>query len=166
MKSPAHSLSSGIWATSHLFQNAVKDLSMAAESMELDKNILERLKIPRRALVVSVPIRMDDGRVRVFEGYRVMHSNTLGPGKGGIRFHHDVTLSETAALAMLMSLKCSLVDLPLGGAKGGIRVNAEDLSRPEHQALIRRYTMEIITAIGPEKDIPAPDVSTNDQSMA
>src|SRR5207244_578784 len=95
-----------------------------------------------------------------------IHSNTLGPGKGGIRFHPGVSLSETAGLAMLMAMKCSLVDLPLGGAEGGIRVNAEELSRQEAQALTRRYTMEIITMIGPEKDIPAPDIGTDAQTMA
>src|SRR4029079_14204281 len=103
----------------------------------------ERLKFPKRALIVSVPIRLDDGSIRVFEGYRVQHNMTLGPGKGGIRFHPEVNLSEVAGLAMLMTFKCSLVGLPLGGAKGGIRVHPRLLSRQEQQALTRRYTTEI-----------------------
>lgn len=134
--------------------------------MHLDPNILERLEVPRRAICVSVPIRLDDGSVRVFEGYRVQHNITLGPGKGGIRYHHHVNLSEVAALAMLMSFKCSLVGLPLGGAKGGIRVDATKLSRQEAQALTRRFTMEINQIIGPESDIPAPDIGTDSQTMA
>lgn len=161
-----HESGRSIWDESALYRNAVADLTNAANIMGLDPNILERLRTPRKAMIVSIPVRMDDGTVKSFEGYRVVHSNTLGPGKGGIRFHPGVNLSETAGLAMLMSMKCSLVDLPLGGAKGGIRVNAEDLSRQETQALIRRYTMEIITMIGPEKDIPAPDVGTDAQTMA
>ncbi len=160
------SLNSGLWDTSPLFQNAVMDLEMAAKTMGLDHNVLERLKSPKRAFCCSIPVRMDDGSVKVFEGYRVHHSITLGPGKGGIRFHPEVTLSEVSALAMLMTMKCSLVGLPLGGAKGGIRVDPSQLSRPEHQALIRRYTMEIIGMIGPDKDIPAPDVGTDSQHMA
>jgi glutamate dehydrogenase (NAD(P)+) len=159
-------LRSGIWDTSPLFQNAVLDLDMAGKTMGLDPNVLERLKVPKRALCVAVPIRMDDGSVKVFEGFRVQHSVTLGPGKGGIRFHPHVSLSEVGALAMLMTMKCSLVGLPLGGAKGGIRVDPSQLSRAEHQALTRRYTMEIINMIGPDKDVPAPDVGTDSQHMA
>lgn len=134
--------------------------------MQLDPNIAERLKVPKRALIVSVPIRMDDGSIRVFEGYRVQHNMTLGPGKGGVRFHQEVNLSEVAGLAMLMTMKCSLVGLPLGGAKGGIRVDPTQLSRQESQALTRRYTTEINMIIGPDKDIPAPDVGTDAQHMA
>ena len=159
-------LQSGLWDTSPLFQNAVMDLEMAGKTMGLDPNVLERLKMPKRAFCVSIPVRMDDGSVKVFEGYRVQHSVTLGPGKGGIRFHPEVNLSEVSALAMLMTMKCSLVGLPLGGAKGGVRVDPGQLSRPEQQALIRRYTMEIISMIGPEKDVPAPDVGTDSQHMA
>lgn len=160
------SMRSGLWNTSPLYQNAVMDLELAANTMDLDRNVFERLKMPKKALCVSVPVRMDDGSVKVFEGYRVQHSTTLGPGKGGIRFHHEVNLSEVSALAMLMTMKCSLVGLPLGGAKGGIRVDPSQLSRAEHQALTRRYTMEIISMIGPEQDIPAPDVGTDGQHMA
>lgn len=160
------SLSSHLWDSSDLYRNAVQQLEEAASTMRLDPNIAERLKYPKRALIVSVPIRLDDGTIKVFEGYRVQHNMTLGPGKGGIRFHHDVNLSEVAGLAMLMTFKCSLVGLPLGGAKGGIRVDPAQLSRQEHQALIRRYTTEINMIIGPDKDIPAPDVGTDAQHMA
>lgn len=159
-------LSSNIWDSSDLYRNAVLQLDEAARTMKLDPNIAERLKVPKRALVVSVPIRLDDGSIRVFEGYRVQHNMTLGPGKGGIRFHPEVNLSEVAGLAMLMTFKCSLVGLPLGGAKGGIRVDPGQLSRLEAQSLTRRYTTEINMIIGPDKDIPAPDVGTDSQHMA
>lgn len=159
-------MSSQLWDSSALYRNATRDLDTAATMMDLDPNIHARLRVPRRALCVSVPIRMDDGEVRVFEGYRVQHNISLGPGKGGIRYHQDVNLSEVAGLAMLMTMKCSLFELPLGGAKGGIRVDATKLSRQEAQALTRRYTMEINTIIGPEKDIPAPDIGTDGQTMA
>jgi glutamate dehydrogenase (NAD(P)+) len=158
--------SSGIWAGSELYRNAVLQLEEAANVMKLDPNICERLKKPKRALVVSVPIRLDDGSIAVFEGFRVQHNMTLGPGKGGIRYHQDVTLSEVAGLAMLMTFKCSLVGLPLGGAKGGIAVDPNLLSRQEKQALTRRYTSEINMIIGPDKDVPAPDVGTDGQTMA
>lgn len=162
----SHSLRSGLWDTSPLYQNAVMDLEMAGKTMGCNPNVLERLKLPKKAMCVSVPVRMDDGSVKVFEGFRVQHSTTLGPGKGGIRFHPEVNLSEVSALSMLMTMKCSLVGLPLGGAKGGIRVDPAQLSRAEHQALMRRYTMEIISMIGPEQDVPAPDIGTDGQHMA
>ena len=159
-------LRSGVYNTSPLYQNAVMDLEFAGQTMGIDPNVLERLKMPKRALCVSIPVRMDDGSVKVFEGYRVQHNTTLGPGKGGIRFHPEVNISEVSALAMLMTMKCSLVGLPLGGAKGGIRVDPSQLSRAEQQAMTRRYTMEIINVIGPEQDVPAPDVGTDGQHMA
>lgn len=160
------SANSNLWNSSDLYRNAVEQLEEAAGTMKLDPNIAERLKVPKRALVVSVPIRLDDGSIKVFEGYRVQHNMTLGPGKGGVRFHPEVTLSETAGLAMLMTFKCSLVGLPLGGAKGGVRVDPGLLSRQEQQALTRRYTTEINMIIGPDRDIPAPDVGTDGQHMA
>lgn len=166
MRRNENNFSSHLWDSSSLYRNAIRDLEHAAETMRLDQNILARLRVPRRAMVVSVPVRLDDGSVTVFEGFRVQHNITLGPGKGGIRYHEDVNLSEVAALAMLMSFKCSLVELPLGGAKGGVRVNANELSRQEKQALTRRFTVEINTMIGPEKDIPAPDIGTDQQTMA
>jgi len=151
---------------SPFFQDAFSQLESAGATMNMDPNVLERLKYPKRALQVSVPVRLDDGTVKVFEGYRVQHNMTLGPGKGGVRFHPHVSLSETAALAMLMTFKCALVGLPLGGAKGGIKVDPNDLSRAELQALTRRYTTEISMMIGPDKDIPAPDIGTDGQTMA
>lgn len=150
----------------HLYQNTLKQLNEAAGVMKLDPNIHERLKKPKRAIIVSIPTRMDDGSVKVFDGYRVQHSSTLGPCKGGIRYHEGVNLSEVSALAMLMTFKCALSGLPLGGAKGGVRVNASKLSRSEKQRLTRRYTSEISGFIGPEKDIPAPDIGTDAQTMA
>ncbi len=157
---------SGIWESSELYHDAVTEFEEAAALMQLDPNIATRLKVPKRALIVSVPIRLDDGTVKVFEGYRVQHNAVLGPGKGGIRFHQDVNLSEVTGLAMLMTFKCALAGLPLGGAKGGIRVNPSKLSSRELQALTRRYTTEIQMVIGPHMDVPAPDVGTDGRHMA
>ena len=126
----------------------------------------ETLRRPKRALIVDVPIHMDDGRVAHFEGYRVQHNLARGPGKGGVRFHQDVTLSEVMALAAWMSVKNAAVNVPFGGAKGGVRVNPATLSRSELERVTRRYTSEIGIIIGPTKDIPAPDVNTNEQIMA
>jgi len=151
---------------SPLYKDALAQLEKAAEVSDIDKNIIERLKYPKRAIQVSIPIRLDDGTVKTFEGYRVQHNMTLGPGKGGIRYHEHVDLSETTALSMLMTFKCALVGLPLGGAKGGIRVDPNQLSRQELQALTRRYAMEIGPFVGPDKDIPAPDIGTDRQTMA
>jgi glutamate dehydrogenase/leucine dehydrogenase len=151
---------------SPFFKDAFSQLESSGAAMGIDPNIMERLKYPKRAIQVAVPIRLDDGTVKVFEGYRVQHNMTLGPGKGGIRFHPHVSLSETAALAMLMTFKCALVGLPLGGAKGGIKVDPRLLSRQELQALTRRYALEISQFVGPDKDIPAPDIGTDKQTMA
>lgn len=155
-----------VFSSGELFRNVVKQLDYSARLGGVDPNVIERLKRPKRALTVSVPVRMDDGNIVMFEGYRVQHNMTLGPGKGGIRYHEHVTLSEVAALATLMTMKCSLVGLPLGGAKGGVRVNPSLLSRAEKQALTRRYTMEINPLIGPDRDIPASDMGTDGQTMA
>jgi glutamate dehydrogenase (NAD(P)+) len=126
----------------------------------------ETLKRPKRTLIVDVPIEMDDGTVRHFEGYRVQHNLSRGPGKGGVRFHPDVTLDEVMALSAWMTVKCAGVGLPYGGAKGGIRVDPQQLSRKELERMTRRYTSEIGIIIGPQRDIPAPDVNTNGQIMA
>ncbi|MDO9358690.1 MAG: Glu/Leu/Phe/Val dehydrogenase [Polaromonas sp.] len=126
----------------------------------------ETLKRPKRVLIVDVPIHMDDGSVAHFEGYRVQHNVSRGPGKGGVRFHQDVTLSEVMALSAWMSIKNAAVNVPYGGAKGGIRVDPKTLSRGELERMTRRYTSEIGIIIGPNKDIPAPDVNTNEQIMA
>jgi glutamate dehydrogenase (NAD(P)+) len=127
---------------------------------------VETLKRPKRALIVDVPIELDNGNMAHFEGYRVQHNTSRGPGKGGVRFHQDVTLSEVMALSAWMSVKNAAVNLPFGGAKGGIRVDPKTLSRGELERLTRRYTSEIGIIIGPTKDIPAPDVNTNEQIMA
>jgi glutamate dehydrogenase (NAD(P)+) len=127
---------------------------------------VETLKRPKRALIVDVPIELDNGTMAHFEGYRVQHNTSRGPGKGGVRFHQDVTLSEVMALSAWMSVKNAAVNLPFGGAKGGIRVDPKTLSRGELERLTRRYTSEIGIIIGPTKDIPAPDVNTNEQIMA
>jgi glutamate dehydrogenase (NAD(P)+) len=148
------------------YRLAVAQFDQAAEAMRLDPNLRERLKLPQRSLVVSVPIRMDDGRVEVFTGYRVQHDSSRGPSKGGIRYHPDVNLGEVAALAMWMTWKCALAGLPYGGAKGGIKVAPKTLSRGELQRLTRRYAAEIFPLIGPDKDVPAPDVGTDAQVMA
>jgi glutamate dehydrogenase (NAD(P)+) len=148
------------------FRLAVAQFEQAADRLDLDADLRERLKYPQRSLIVSIPVRMDDGSVKVFLGYRVQHDTALGPSKGGVRYHPAVNLGEVAALAMWMTWKCALVGLPYGGAKGGVRVAPERLSRNELQRLTRRYTTEILPLIGPEKDIPAPDVGTNAQVMA
>ncbi len=127
---------------------------------------VETLKRPKRSLIVDVPIHMDDGTIAHFEGYRVQHNTSRGPGKGGVRFHQDVTLSEVMALSAWMSIKNAAVNVPYGGAKGGIRVDPKKLSQGELERLTRRYTSEIGIIIGPTKDIPAPDVNTNEQIMA
>lgn len=159
-------MNESVFSSNELFKNVELQIDSSCRLAGIDPNVADRLKRPKRAMVVSVPVRMDDGSIHVFEGYRVQHNMTLGPGKGGIRYHQDVNLSEVAALATLMTMKCSLVGLPLGGAKGGIRVNPNLLSRAEKQALTRRYTTEISMIIGPDRDIPASDVGTDGQVMA
>jgi len=148
------------------FRLAVAQFDQAAEIMDLDHNLRERLKLPQRSLIVSLPVRMDDGRVEVYTGYRVQHDSSRGPSKGGIRYHPDVNLGEVAALAMWMTWKCALADLPYGGAKGGVAINPKQFSQPELQRLTRRYAAEIFPLIGPDKDVPAPDVGTDAQVMA
>jgi len=148
------------------FLNAQKQLDEVAQLMNLDAGVHERLRYPRKALIVSVPIKLDNGQTRVFSGYRVQHDQSLGPTKGGIRFHHEVNLGEVAALSMWMTWKCALLNLPYGGAKGGVCCFPEEMSQGEMERLARRYTTEILSMIGPEKDIPAPDMYTNEQTMA
>ena len=151
---------------SDLYRTALAQLDRVAGRLNLDKDVHERLRYPRRALVVSVPIQMDSGKTEVFIGYRVHHNTVLGPGKGGLRYDLDVSLGEVTALAMLMSWKCALVGLPYGGAKGGVRCNPRVLSLREREHLTRRYTAEIMLLIGPDLDIPAPDLGTDEQTMA
>lgn len=148
------------------FLMAQRQLDEIALEMGLDHELHERLRYPKRALIVTVPVRMDDGTVRSFTGYRVHHDTTLGPAKGGLRYHPGVNLGEVSCLAMLMTWKCALMGLPYGGAKGGIRVEPWKMSPGELERLTRRYTSEIINLLGPDKDIPAPDMYTNEQTMA
>jgi glutamate dehydrogenase (NAD(P)+) len=145
---------------------AVQQFDIAADRLVIDPNVAGRLRRPERAMIVSVPTRMDDGHVHVFTGYRVQHNDVLGPFKGGIRYHPAVNLGEVSALAMWMTWKCSLVGLPLGGAKGGIACDPAKLSRNEVQSMTRRFTAEILNFIGPDVDVPAPDMGTNEQVMA
>lgn len=150
-----------------MFRLAQQQFLKAAEAMDLDHNIRDRLLFPQRSLTVSFPCRRDEySEVETVFGYRVQHVLTMGPTKGGIRYHEDVNLGEVSALAMWMTWKCSLMELPFGGAKGGVRIDSTKLSRTELQRLTRRYTMEIIDMIGPDRDIPAPDMGTNEQVMA
>lgn len=148
------------------WEMALQQLDEVAERMNLESWIHKKLRKPRRELIVSVPIKMDDGSVEVFSGYRVQHTTTLGPSKGGLRYSPDVNLDEVRALAMWMSWKCAIAGLPYGGAKGGIACNPKVMSQGEIERVTRRYTSEIIGMIGPERDIPAPDVNTNPQVMA
>src|SRR3970282_2479421 len=142
---------------------ALAEPDRVAARLDLEHDIHERLRSPRRALVVSVPVLMDSGKTEVFQGYRVHHSTVLGPTKGGLRYAPDVNLGEVTALAMLMSWKCALIGLPYGGAKGGVSVDPHALSRRELEHLTRPYTREIMLFIGPDLDIPAPDRGTAEQ---
>ena len=148
------------------WQMTLSQLDEVAKEINLDENIHQILRYPKRCLTVSIPIQMDNGKIKVFTGFRVQHNVTRGPAKGGIRYHPSVTLDETKALAMLMTWKCAVVGIPYGGAKGGIICEPRKLSLKEIEKLTRRYISEIISFIGPERDIPAPDVNTNPQVMA
>lgn len=148
------------------FDMACEQFDLVADLIDLPQSERARVKFPKRSLTVAVPVRMDDGEVKVFPGYRVQHHLSRGPTKGGMRFHEDVTLGEVAALAMWMSWKCALTGLPYGGAKGGVACNPRVLSAGEVERIMRRFTQEIISFIGPQVDIPAPDVGTNEQTMA
>src|ERR1700685_438870 len=151
---------------SDVFRMACRHFDPPADALNLPEEIRDRTKYPRRCIAVALPVRRDNGSVTVFEGYRVQHNLSTGPSKGGIRFHESVTLGEVAALSMWMSWKCSLVGLPYGGAKGGVIVNPRELSPTELEHLSRRYMQELIGFVGPQLDIPAPDVGTNEQIMA
>src|SRR6058998_3407006 len=133
---------------------------------DISDDVAERLAFPERAVIVAVPLRRDDGRMEIFAGYRVQHSTVLGPTKGGMRYDPEVSLGECAALASWMTWKCALLRLPYGGAKGGIRCNVRTLSPREVERLTRRFTSELVREIGPQTDIPAPDMATNEQTMA
>ncbi len=161
-----HHPSVPLFESSPTFQMAQRQLDSVAEHLDLDAGVLERLRMPKRALVVSVPIRMDDNRTEGFLGFRVQHSLTSGPAKGGLRYHPAVDLGEVAALAMWMSWKCGIMGLPFGGAKGGIACDPASLSRNEKERLTRRYTEEVQSIIGPRQDVMAPDMGTDEQTMA
>jgi len=149
-----------------LYRMAVAQFDQAVPIADVPDDIAERLRYPERSTIVSIPVRLDDGRRVVFPGYRVQHSSVLGPTKGGIRYDYDVTLGECAALAMWMTWKCALLRLPYGGAKGGVRCDPRALSGAELERLTRRFTSELLPVIGPQEDIPAPDMATNEQTMA
>ena len=149
-----------------IFNAMLQEFDGAARLLGLDPGIWKILTNPKRQIIVSCPIQMDNGDIEVFTGYRVQYNITLGPAKGGIRYHPDVTLDEVTALAAWMTWKCAVAHVPFGGGKGGVVCDPTRMSRRELEALTRRYVAEIIDAIGPEKDVPAPDVNTNDQIMA
>jgi glutamate dehydrogenase/leucine dehydrogenase len=148
------------------YEVAMENFDTAADAMGLDQNTRQMIKYPERMLTVGVPVRMDDGKIHRFEGYRVQHSSVRGPAKGGIRFHPQVSLDEVKALATWMTWKCAVVNIPFGGAKGGITCDPKKMSQGELERMTRRYTSAILPLIGPEQDIPAPDVYTNPQTMA
>jgi glutamate dehydrogenase (NAD(P)+) len=145
---------------------AIKQVDIAAARLKLDSGICEKIKQTKRELIVHFPVKMDDGSVKIFTGYRVQHNVTRGPGKGGIRYHPDVDLDEVRALAMWMTWKAAVVNIPFGGAKGGVQCDPKSMSMQELEKMTRRFTWEIAIMIGPDQDIPAPDVYTNPQVMA
>ena len=151
---------------SNAYDVALENFDAAADVMGLNNDTREMIKYPERVLTVSIPVRMDDGHIRRFQGYRVQHSTARGPAKGGIRFHPQVTLDEVKALATWMTWKCAVVNIPFGGGKGGVTCDPKHMSRGELERMTRRYTSAILPLIGPERDIPAPDVYTNSQTMA
>jgi glutamate dehydrogenase (NAD(P)+) len=149
-----------------LYLQALGQLDQALAHADIDPSVAAKLRFPERALSISIPVRLDDGTLAVFAGYRVQHSSVLGPTKGGVRYDVNVTLGECAALAMWMTWKCALLRLPYGGAKGGVRCDPRSLSPKELEGLTRRFTAELLPLIGPQKDIPAPDMATDEQTMA
>ncbi len=155
-----------LYDSSPVFRMARQQLETVAGQVDLDPGVLERLCLPKRAMVVSLPIRMDDGRTQAFMGYRVQHSLTSGPSKGGLRYHPSVDLGEVAALAMWMSWKCGLMQLPFGGGKGGVACDPATLSKEELERITRRLTEELLPVIGPRMDVMAPDLGTDEQTMA
>jgi glutamate dehydrogenase (NAD(P)+) len=148
------------------WQMVLAQIDKAAKYLTGDPGMIEKLRYPERSLLVAVPVRMDDGRIKVFKGYRVQHSTVRGPAKGGVRYHPSVSLDEVTALAAWMTWKCAVMNIPFGGAKGGVECDPAELSLGELERLTRRYTAEIMNFIGPDRDIPAPDVNTNPQVMA
>ena len=162
----AHLVAPGAEWRSELWAIAVDQFNRAADLLELEQEVRTRLLTPRRSLVVTFPVRMDDGEVRSFTGYRVQHTLTMGPTKGGVRYAPGTSMGECAALAMWMTLKCAHVGLPFGGAKGGVRCDPNRLSEQELERLTRRFAAELLPIIGPDRDIPAPDMATSEREMA
>ncbi|MDD2717172.1 MAG: Glu/Leu/Phe/Val dehydrogenase [Candidatus Wallbacteria bacterium] len=148
------------------FENTLKVIDESAKILKLDPGLLEVLKHPKRSVEVSIPVKMDNGKIKVFTGYRVLYNIARGPGKGGVRLHPDVNISEVKALAAGMTWKCAVVDIPFGGGKGGIIMDPTKMSEGEIERVIRRYTAEIVDLIGPKKDVPAPDVNSGQREMA
>jgi len=148
------------------FESMMRRFDVAAEILGLERGVYEYLKTPAKQVIVSIPIPMDDGRIQVFEGYRVIHNDVMGPSKGGIRYAPDVNLDEVKALAAWMTWKCAVVNIPFGGAKGGVRCDPSALTRVEIEKITRRYTANMMDVFGPSKDVPAPDMNTNEQTMA
>ncbi len=148
------------------FESMMRRFDVAAEILGLEQGVYEYLKRPVRQHIVSIPIQMDDGRIEIFEGYRVIHNDVMGPSKGGIRYAPDVTLDEVKALAAWMTWKCAVVNIPFGGAKGAIRCDPSKLTRIEVEKITRRYTANLMDVFGPDRDVPAPDMNTNEQTMA
>lgn len=148
------------------FESMMERFRFAAEILKLDEGMFQYLASPVKQVIVSVPVVMDSGKIEVFEGYRVIHDNVLGPSKGGVRYSPDVNINEVKALAAWMTWKCAVVNVPFGGAKGGVRCNPSELSNSELERLTRRYTANLLDVFGPDKDIPAPDMNTNEQVMA
>jgi glutamate dehydrogenase (NAD(P)+) len=165
-KAASSSSAFAVFTHSPTFQMAVRQLESVAEVVNIDINVLQRLSLPKRAMVVSIPVRMDDDHTEMFIGYRVQHSLTSGPSKGGLRYHPSVDLGEVGALAMWMSWKCGIMNLPFGGAKGGISCDPVYLSMGEKERLTRRFTEEVLNIIGPRQDVMAPDLGTDEQTMA
>ena len=155
-----------IMTTFDAYQMAKQQVDTVARYLDVDQGIVEKLKYPRRELTVHCPVKMDDGSLKVFKGYRVRHNDTRGPAKGGVRYHPDVDLDQVKALAMWMTWKAAVVNIPYGGAKGGVKCNPPEMSQAELERVTRRFTWEIAPLIGPESDILAPDVNTNPQVMA
>jgi glutamate dehydrogenase (NAD(P)+) len=164
--STEHAASAALEWDTPLYRQAIAQYEQALPHADIGQAVAERLRFPERSLVLSVPVKMDDGLLRVFPAYRVQHSSVLGPTKGGVRYDAGVSLGECAALAMWMTWKCALLRLPYGGAKGGVKVEPRDLSQNELQGLTRRFTSELLPFIGPQQDIPAPDMATGEQTMA
>ena len=150
----------------NVYQNAEARFEVAAEKLGLEQGLYRYLKYPSKEITLYIPIGMDNGTLEVFTGYRVLHSTVRGPGKGGIRFAPDVSIDEVRALATWMTWKCAVVNIPFGGAKGGVICDPRKMSRGELERLTRRYTAELANWLGPERDVPAPDVGTGEQTMA